>query len=267
MAISNVHQAHRLSQQLQEKRNQALAKLKASSLAKRASQANKKQQSPPTRELPPLQASVTPIQGFDSDLLHQDQYEDDDSIDSNMAKLKKGEMIVKERDFKRMEDDLANCKDELAKSEEKSTKAQRDLAAVVEQKKALNMEIASLKTQVTTAKAGVSAKKALEMEQSKDICAFITQYMKDVVYRNTKFATKDKEKENLSRKIYDALQATFSHDNTVKDLSFPEFRRIYEPFILSDLSLRRQYSQSCMQNVCHGKFWLRLRLIQEPTNP
>ena len=62
-----------------------------------------------------------------------------------------------------------------------------------------------------------------------------------------------------ANKIYDALKATFLHDNTVKDLSFPEFRRIYEPFIQSQLSLRRQYIQSRAQDAFHRKFWLSLR--------
>jgi hypothetical protein len=97
-------------------------------------------------------------------------------------------------------------------------------------------------------------KEGAKKEEKKDIKKAISKWIKDVGFRNTKFAKGDKLT-RFAKTIYSRIKEDLhlmdeGHDHHTPEV---EFVRIYEPYIQTVLGERRQYVQTMLFEVAKSK--------------
>jgi len=123
-------------------------------------------------------------------------------------------------------------------------------------------EVSALKHQNTTLKTTLEeamqalkdAGKHSKKEEKKDIKKAISKWIKDVGFRNTKFAKGDKLT-RFAKTIYSRIKGDLhlmheGHDHYTPEV---EFVRIYQPYIQHVLGERRQYVQTMLFEVAKSK--------------
>ena len=94
--------------------------------------------------------------------------------------------------------------------------------------------------------------KAATFEQKKDIKDKINAWVKEIGFRNTKFAQSDGKLDRFAEDCYDALQEGFGWNSEATHFPKSEFVRVCKAHCAAQLSLRRQCNQSMLQNAAQG---------------
>lgn len=89
-------------------------------------------------------------------------------------------------------------------------------------------------------------------EQKDDVKEGIKNYVKDVLFRTVKFAQPGKELKSATLSVWNGIKSTMKLDEGAHPLTSSDFVEIYDSEVATQLSARRQYVQSRMQEACAG---------------
>jgi len=127
-----------------------------------------------------------------------------------------------------------------------------ELQVVAKANKDLEHQNSVLRAQLEAAlKALKDSGKHARWEESSAVKKEINKWIKEVGYRETKFA-KDSALEDFVRSVYDGIKERLSLDDSTSAcyVAPDEFVRIYLAHVNAQLSVRRQYTQSmCLKAV------------------
>jgi hypothetical protein len=169
-----------------------------------------------------------------------------------------------ENDLRTAEDSVRNQEDilsqqdtEIARLEGEVTEAREEAVEAQEEAAALKRQNTTLQTTLAGANQALKdAGRHSKKEEKKDIKKAISRWIKDVGFRNTKFAKGDKLT-RFAKTIYSRIKGDLhlmddGHDHYTPEV---EFVRIYEPYIQTVLGERRQYVQTMLFEVAKSKSW------------
>jgi septal ring factor EnvC (AmiA/AmiB activator) len=158
--------------------------------------------------------------------------------------------------------DLRTAEDTIQKQEELMSSKDSEITTLTSEVTEAQNEATALKHQNTTLKTTLQeamqalkdAGKHSKKEEKKDIKRAISKWIKDVGFRNTKFAKGDKLT-RFAKTIYSRIKGDLhlmdeGHDHHTPEV---EFVRIYEPYIQTVLGERRQYVQTMLFEVAKSK--------------
>jgi chromosome segregation ATPase len=146
----------------------------------------------------------------------------------------------------------------IAEKEEDITEFEETVKELKDKVKTLEIENVRLKTKCNDILKEVKelrtkkTKSSTKNEQSDDISNTIHEHIKDFVYRNTKFAQTGPELKAVTNRVWNGIKAGQNLDTGEDAINFKEFNRIYGCVVQSELSLRRQYSQTRGQQAGKG---------------
>jgi uncharacterized phage infection (PIP) family protein YhgE len=146
----------------------------------------------------------------------------------------------------------------IAEKEEDITELKETVKELKGKMKTLDIENVRLKTKCSDILKEVKelrtkkTKSSTKNEQSDDINSTIHEHIKDFVYRNTKFAQTGPELKAVTNRVWNGIKADQNLDTGEDAITFKEFNRIYGCVVQSELSLRRQYSQTRGQQAGKG---------------
>ncbi len=103
-------------------------------------------------------------------------------------------------------------------------------------------QIADLEAQLK--KKGGKASKSRKDEQKEDVVKALREYVKDVLFRNVKFAPPDDQLKAACGMVWAGLKGKMRLDQGPNKLDEEEFAAIYDSAVLKALSDRRQYVQT-----------------------
>jgi hypothetical protein len=168
------------------------------------------------------------------------------------------------------ETDLRTAEDTIQKQEELMSNRDTEITTLTGEVTTARKEVTALKHQNLTMKTTLEeamqalkdAGKHSKKEEKKDIKKAISKWIKDVGFRNTKFAKGDKLT-RFAKTIYSRIKGDLhlmdeGHDHHTPEV---EFVRIYEPYIQTVLGERRQYVQTMLFEVAKSK---RLYFVLSP---
>lgn len=89
-------------------------------------------------------------------------------------------------------------------------------------------------------------------EQKDDVKEAIKGYVKDVLFRTVKFAQPGSELKAATLSVWNGIKDNLKLDEGAHPLTPADFREIYESEVAAQLSGRRQYCQSRIQEACAG---------------
>ena len=171
----------------------------------------------------------------------------------------KDEKTTLEKEKKRLAGDLRAAHGELKEKEVelKSKEAELALAGQARDRYKRDYDSLLLKMQSKRKKG-----KTTKYEQSDDIVKFIGAYVKDYLFRNVKFTPTTKQLQAITKKVWDGIKGKHKLEQAPINLKWDEFHRIYAPVVASEISDRRQYTQTRGQAAAKGEIsWMFLRLI------
>jgi len=94
--------------------------------------------------------------------------------------------------------------------------------------------------------------KAAGFEQKEDTKDKINSWIKEIGFRNTKFAQMNTKLVSFTEDCYDALKNDYGWEEEATRFEKSEFVHIYKAHCTAQLSLRRQYNQTQLQKAAAG---------------
>lgn len=157
------------------------------------------------------------------------------------AEQKQAEINYKlKEDYDDLQEDYDSIKTELDETRKENDQLKSD-----------NKELV-LKLKTATETLSTAGGKATKSLVSEDIMKKLVPFIKQIVYRNTKFA-RGGTLVNLTKKIYEKIKDDLDLGDPDNGLTESEFVTIYKPEVSTILSYARQYSQSRCQSAAQGK--------------
>lgn len=208
---------------------------------------------PEGRPLPPLQGTVKPLlrSGNQSEDLSDSDDESSNGMgvgdrmvvraskDGSKVTLKKTEWEKFEADYKKKRDQNTILVGEVAA--QKKRLAQKDgLIAKLEEK------IRELKSKRKGKKANRSD------EQKDDVKIAVKAYIKIVLFRTVKFAQPGKELQTATIQVWDGIKGDMKLEEGPHPITKDDFVDIYDSYVLTVLSEKRQYIQTRTMEASHG---------------
>ena len=89
-------------------------------------------------------------------------------------------------------------------------------------------------------------------EQKDDVVAEIFTFVKEVLFRNTKFARPGPELKRATKGVWEGIKEKLKLEEGADPLDLANFTEIYDSCVLSALSGRRQYTQTRCLEACKG---------------
>ena len=208
-----------------------------------------KEQTQSGEKLPPLKASVEPIKQTEGTFLFAGE-EIDVNSDSTMpvTKFTRASLGAKfnkqDRTYTLSKDNFNDCLEEIKKLQELNGNLKgkvRDL----EDKVAHLEAIAKKKPN--------SSKSNRKHEQNEDVVKAVCDYVRDVLFRNVKFAPPGAQLKSACKMVWAGIRDKLKLDKGPSPLSEKDFEEIYASAVLTALSGRRQYVQTRAEIAAKGE--------------
>ena len=207
---------------------------------------HQQQPSPFAKDLPPLKPSVKPF-----DTTEASGFATSEEIGNcTMAPFKLtrtglgARHNLRDKTYTLPEDNYNMVIEEIKRLRQENKELDEELAE-------LRDEMAILESQAK--KKPASAKSNRKMEQNEDVVNAVNHFVKDVLFRNVKFAPPGDQLKNARGKVWAGLKDKLNLDKGPRPLNESDFGEIYGSAILTALSGRRQCVQSRCELAAKGK--------------
>lgn len=171
---------------------------------------------------------------LEGEIEHRD--EQIDTLRAEVADAKKKRRTV-EGLTKKQDDEIEELEQQI--DQLKSGEAFKDLQ---DELVTLNDRITELEDENKQLRKG--SNKDVRQEQAEDVNNAIKRFMKDVIFRNMKFAEKGEELDGVTKRVWVGIKDRKKLDQGPNALDEEQFVRIYSSAVQKEFSDRRQYSQS-----------------------
>jgi hypothetical protein len=177
---------------------------------------------------------------------------------------KKRELEVTFAEYRTETKKLKMAHKDLEKEKTDWEKERAGLVSEIQQlKRELRASGGSTNPKKRKAKAAKMDPNARKDERKKDVASKISEFMKHVTYRTVKFSSVGDHLKGVTASIYDGIKDELKLDEGDEPIDEDEFVDIYSGFVLTELSNRRQYSQTRVQGASKGT---QLTLVQSKLN-
>ena len=214
-----------------------------------------KQQTPFGKELPPLKPSVEPVIGTEGPNFVARAEIEEESLSTMVSKFTKTALGAKynknDKTYTLPKDNFLECLAEIKKlrgENEELVGRNGELEGQVDE---LEKEIAELAARAK--KKPNSSKSSRKMEQNEDVVKVVCDFVKDVLFRNVKFAPPGAKLKAACGMVWAGIKDKLKLDKGPRPLTQLDFEEIYGSAVLSALSGRRQYVQSRCEIAAKGK--------------
>ena len=206
-----------------------------------------KQQSPFGKELPPLKPTVEPINRTEGPSFVA-AAETDEASTMPVTKFTKAGLGAKynksDKTYSVPKDSFIDCLVEIKSLQDENG----ELVARVEE---LEQEVADL--EALAKKKPNSSKSSRKIEQNEDVVKAVSEFVRDVLFRNVKFAPPGDKLKAACGMVWAGIKDKLKLDKGPRPLSELDFEEIYGSAVLTALSGRRQYVQTRSEIAAKGK--------------
>ena len=197
--------------------------------------------------LPPLQGTVQPLNP-------QEVTEFGNMGPKHTRSNKDGTLVVNAAEYSKLEQGYKQMKKDLGKLPAENKELTAENAKLLEENKVLRSEVVDLRDKFNKMKKkrgrkGVPNRKS---EQNEDVKEAITEYVKGVLFRTVKFAQTGDQLTKACKLVWNGIKDKKKLELGDDALTEDDFCKIYEPFVATCLSLRRQYVQTQTQKAAEG---------------
>lgn len=196
------------------------------------------------------------MQGTVLPLNHQQGTEFDNIMTGsrNTRSKKDATLTVNAADYHKMEQENKQLRKEAGTLPAEKKELTEENSKLVEENKNLRVEVAHLREQINKMKKkrgrkGVACRKS---EQNEDVKEAINEYVKGVLFRTVKFAQSGDQLTKASKLVWKGIKDKKKLEIGENALTEDDFCEIYDSFVATCLSLRRQYVQTQTQKAAEG---------------
>lgn len=214
-----------------------------------------KQISPFGKDLPPLKPSVEPVIGTEGPNFVAGAEIEEESSSTMVSKFTKTALGAKynknDKSYTLPKESFLNCLAEIKKLREENDE-------LVGRNGELETKVVDLEKQVAdwescAKKKPNSSKSSRKMEQNEDVVKAVSDFVKDVLFRNVKFAPPGAQLKAACGMVWAGIKDKLKLDKGPRPLTQLDFEEIYGSAVLSALSGRRQYVQTRCEIAAKGK--------------
>jgi hypothetical protein len=153
------------------------------------------------------------------------------------------------------EEDLGTMAKDSKTTSIKKAELQRLRKKLAEQEKAI--EDMKMKASAKKKRMKKGGKNNRSDEQATDVQDAIKEYVKDVLFRNVKFAQlENNELEKATIKVWNGIKEHLKLEEGTSPLNQADFVEIYDTCVLTNLSVRRQYTQTRGHSAAKGTYFV-----------